>query len=146
MIPIKKTKPVVFTILLIYLFLWGCENSMKNLIQQNEPFYKDVTTQEASTLITDNKGNENFILLDVRTPQEYASGHLEYAINIDYNSSTFKQSLTTFDKDKTYLLYCRTGNRSSNAFKIMKEMGFKKVYHMVGGIEAWTSEELPTVK
>ena len=94
----------------------------------------------------ENTGNENFIILDVRTPQEYASGHLEDTINIDYNSRTFQESLATLDKDKTYLLYCRTGNRSSKAFEIMKDMDFKKIYHMKSGVVTWISEELPTVK
>ncbi len=142
-----QSKPVIFTILLIFPFLCGCEGSNENPTGlQNEPVYKDVTIQEAYALIMDNKGNGNFVILDVRTPQEYASGHLEDAINIDYNSPTFQESLATLDKDKTYLLHCRTGSRSSKAFEIMKEMDFKKIYHMIGGIVAWISEELPTVK
>ena len=142
-----QSKPLIFTILLIFPFLCGCKDSNKNpTSQKNEPLYKDVTIQEVYALIMDNKGNGNFIILDVRTPQEYASGHLEDAINIDYNSPTFQESLTTFDKDKTYLLHCKSGNRSSKAFEIMKEMDFKKIYHMSGGIVAWISEELPIVK
>ena len=113
-----QSKPVIFTLLFIFPFLCGCEGSNKNPTSpHNEPVYKDVTIQEAYELIMDNKGNGNFIILDVRTPQEYASGHLEDAINIDYNSPTFQESLTTFDKDKTYLLYCRTGNRSSKTYE-----------------------------
>ena len=142
-----QSKTLIFTILIIFPFLCGCKDSNKNSNSyQNESLYKDVTIKEAYALIMDNKGNGNFIILDVRTPQEYASGHLENAINIDYNSPTFQESLATFDKDKTYLLYCRTGNRSSKAFEIMKEMNFKKINHMIGGIVAWISEELPTVK
>ena len=142
-----QSKPVIFTLLLIFLFLYGCEESNKNPAgPQNEPVYKDVTVQEAYALIMDNKGNGNFIILDVRTPQEYVSGHLEDAINIDYYSPTFQESLATLDKDKTYLLYCRTGARSSQAFEMMKEMDFKNIYNMLGGIVAWISEELPTVE
>ena len=142
-----QSNTLIYTFLIIFSFLCGCKDRNKNSnSHQNELFYKDVTIKEAYALIMDNKGNGNFIIIDVRTPQEYASGHLENAINIDYNAPTFKESLATFDKDKTYFLYCRTGNRSSKAFEIMKEMDFKKINHMIGGIAAWINEELPIVK
>ncbi len=107
--------------------------------------YENIIVQEAYTLIKDNGDKDKFIILDVRTPQEYASGHLENAINIDYFSTLFQDSLATLDKDKTYLIYCRTGKRSSGALQIMKTMDFRKVYNMVNGIEAWVMKELPTV-
>ena len=117
-----------------------------NFEKMTYTIYEDVTTQEAYSLISDNKGKDNFIILDVRTPQEYSSGHLENAINIDYNSPTFQDSLATLAREKTYLLYCRTGGRSSRAFEMMKELDFKEVYHMVDGIVGWLEDELPTVQ
>ncbi|MBA7571695.1 Thiosulfate sulfurtransferase GlpE [subsurface metagenome] len=102
--------------------------------------YENVIVQEVYTLIKDNEDNDNFIILDFRTPQEYAGGHLENAINIDCLSTSFQDSLATLDKDKIYLIYCRTGKRSSGALQIMNTMDFRKVYDMVDGFEAWAKK------
>jgi rhodanese-related sulfurtransferase len=105
-----------------------------------------VTTQEAYSLIQDNKDNPDFVILDVRTPREFAGGHIEGAVNLDYNAPTFKDDLNGLDKTKMYLVYCRTGRRSQGAFDMMKALEFQEVYHMLGGIVGWTSEGLPTTK
>ena len=136
-----KWSAILF-LLLVFPLLSGCSDGNKT---PNSPIYEDVTVQETYSLIQDNKENENFIILDVRTLQEYSSGHLENAINIDYYSSTFRDSLTALDKDKTYLVYCRSGNRSQQAVYIMEELGFITVYNMLGGILKWIEEELPVV-
>jgi rhodanese-related sulfurtransferase len=107
---------------------------------------KDVTPQEADSLIQQNKANPNFIILDVRTPEEFRDGHIKDAVNLNYNSPTFKTDLNGLDKTKAYLIYCRTSGRSRRAFGIMKELEFQEVYHMLGGIVRWMSEGLPTTK
>ena len=107
---------------------------------------KDVTPQEAYSLIQENKTNPNFVILDVRTPREFAGGHIEGAINLDYNAPTFKDDLNGLDKTKMYLVYCRTARRSRGALDMMSKLEFQKVYHLLGGIVAWTSEGLPTTK
>ena len=108
--------------------------------------FKDVTPKEASALIQKNNENPEFIILDVRTPEEFANGHIENAVNLDYYVKTFLDDLDRLDKTKTYLIYCRTGSRSGKAFKFMKDLKFQKVYHMVGGIKRWQAEGLPTTK
>ena len=107
---------------------------------------EDVTAQEAFTLIQENQNNPDFIILDVRTPEEFADGHIEKAINMDFYSDTFRNELNDLDKSKAYLLHCRSGNRSGNTLKIMKELNFMKIYHMTGGSIEWQAEELPMVK
>ena len=107
---------------------------------------EDVTLEEAYALIQDNKDNQNFVIIDVRTPEEYADGHIEKAINLNYHSETFKDELNKLDKDNIYLIYCRSGNRSGAALSIMEELGFGEVYNMLGGIVQWESGGLPTVK
>ena len=77
------------------------------------------------------------ILLDVRTPEEFAEGHLPEAINIDYNAPGFKEELNKLDKTKTYEVYCRSGKRSGNATNLMVSEGFNKVINLDGGILAW---------
>lgn len=111
-----------------------------------ESVLKKITTQEAYALIQENKGNENFVILDVRTPEEIANGAIENSIKIDYYSDTFREEINELDKENTYLVYCRSGGRSGEATKLMEELGFQKVYDMSGGFSQWEAEDLPFVK
>lgn len=86
------------------------------------------------------------VVLDVRTPEEVAKGHLKGAVNIDYKSSAFETSLASLDKSKTYYVYCAAGVRSDKAAAVMKEKGFKNVYTLEGGIQAWTAAGQEVVK
>ncbi len=107
---------------------------------------KDIIPVEAFDLIQENKENIDFIILDVRTEPEYKSGHIENAENIDYYLEGFKDELGELDKNKTYLIYCASGNRSGRTLKIMDEMGFQKAYNVLGGIKGWKSKGLPVVE
>lgn len=107
---------------------------------------KDVNPQEAFTLIQKNQNNLDFVVLDVRTWKEFADGHIENTVNIDFYSATFRDDINKLDKNKTYLIYCLSGGRSGNALKIMKELGFQEVYNVLGGIIGWRAEGLPLVK
>jgi len=107
---------------------------------------EDITPQEAFTLIQNNQNNPDFVIIDVRTPQEFAEEHIENALNIDYYSETFRDELNKLDKNKTYLVYCRSGGRSGNALNIMKELTFREAYNILGGINQWKAEGLPTTK
>jgi rhodanese-related sulfurtransferase len=108
--------------------------------------FEAVTPKQASRLIQKNKANPNFVILDVRTPEEFQEGYIEDAINLDYYAKTFLDDLDRLDKTKVYLIYCRTDSRSGKTFGFMKKLGFQEVYHMVGGITRWKAEELPTTK
>lgn len=89
----------------------------------------------------------NSIILDVRTAEEFNSGHLAGAINADYNQTdNFSAYLDTLDKNKTYFIYCRTGNRSGKATQLMADKGFASVINLDGGIVAWQSAGLPVRK
>jgi len=112
----------------------------------NNQIIEDITLEEAFALMEDNRYDENFVIIDVRTPEEYAGGHIEKAINLDYYSETFADELDQLDKEKTYLIYCRTDHRSGEALDMMAELGFREVYNMLGGIVQWEEVKLPTVK
>lgn len=71
--------------------------------------------------------SSNFVIIDVRTKAEYESGHVKDALNIDLHQSDFQNRLAKLDKTKAYKLYCRSGNRSGQAERIMKELGFPDV-------------------
>jgi len=107
---------------------------------------ENITPEEAYILIQENKDNPNFVILDVRTPEEFLGEYIENAVNLDYYSDTFRNDLDKLDKNKTYLIYCRSGRRSENALNIMKELDFREVYNMLGGIIKWKSEGLLTTK
>jgi phage shock protein E len=72
-------------------------------------------------------------VIDVRTPAEYAAGHVEGAENIDLSAATFRQQLEALDKDEEYVVYCQSGNRSATAADKMAELGFTEVVD-AGGI------------
>jgi rhodanese-related sulfurtransferase len=105
----------------------------------------NIKSSDAHELITKNLSNLKFVILDVRSPDEYSEEHIDRALNINYNSSVFKSELDKKDKNMKYLVYCRSGHRSSNAVKIMIEMGFTDIYNLSGGIRKWKGEGLPLV-
>lgn len=102
--------------------------------------YGDVTVEEARTLI---EYKPNLIILDVRTQGEYDDSHIEGALLIPIVE--LEGRLDELSKDKEILVYCRTGNRSSNAVNILEKNGFIKIYHMNNGINAWIQAGYDTV-
>lgn len=80
---------------------------------------------------------KNVVILDVRTPGEFKSGYIPGAINIDIYAADFQTQVQKLDKSKTYLVYCRSGARSSNAGNFMVTNGFKEVYNLQGGMMGW---------
>lgn len=105
----------------------------------------NLTPEQADDLIQENANNVDFFIIDVQTPQEFAEGHIENAILIDYYSETFTNTISYLDRDKIYLIYCQNGVRSGAALAIMEDLGFMEVYHLESGIEAWQAAELPVV-
>lgn len=81
----------------------------------------------------------NTVLLDVRTPAEFAAGHLVGAVDVDVESAGFITELGQLDKTKNYAVYCRSGNRSKVAMTAMQQAGFTSVFDLDGGITAWKS-------
>lgn len=78
------------------------------------------------------------VVLDVRTAQEYAEGHLPGAVLADVNAPDFGTKLAALDRSRPYAVYCRSGNRSQAAVEVMREAGFIQVVDLTGGILAWT--------
>ena len=106
---------------------------------------EDVTVHKASVIIEENIDNPFFVLIDVRTPGEYAT-HIPGAININSGSGTFGEELDKLDREALYLVYCHSGGRSARAVQVMEEMGFQVVYNMLGGISTWISYGYATVE
>lgn len=85
------------------------------------------------------------VILDVRTREEFESGHLRDAVNLDYNAGVFRDRAARMDRQKTYLVYCLSGTRSAHAADILVELGFTSVYNLKGGIAKWKGAGYPTV-
>ena len=107
---------------------------------------ENLSPEEASAWIRENGSRGDFVLLDVRTPQEYRDERIAGALLIDYLSESFREDLGSMDRGKRYLIYCRTGNRSGKAVSLMKELRFREVRHLSGGIVKWKEQGLPTVR
>ncbi len=106
------------------------------------PDYGLISTAEAAQLAVD----PGVVVIDVRTPEEFAEGHIEGAALIDINSPTFGDEIDALDRDADYLVYCRSDNRSGQAVAIMQQLGFEQLWDMDGGVIAWSAEGRPLVR
>ena len=115
------------------LLLAGCSSSAAGVTNMN--------VSEFSKKITE----AGVITVDVRTPSEFMTGHIQGAQNIDFESGNFENQISTLDKNGTYAVYCRSGNRSGQAVAIMHDAGFHNVYNLNGGIIDWTNSGMMLV-
>ena len=97
----------------------------------------NISADYAEKLLKD----KSIIVIDIRTKEEFDSGYIKGAVNIDYYKDDFKEKLSTLDKNKTYFVYCRSGRRSGNAKQVFDELGFKKVYNLEKGINEWIANK-----
>ena len=115
-------------ILIISLFLFSCSNDSK---LNAEKFFEETNSLKIN-------------LIDVRTYDEFASGHIPNAINIDFNNLTeFDKSIGLIDKHKPTYIYCLSGGRSSKAYSYLKEIGFNNLHELDGGILEWKKNQYP---
>ncbi|WP_258929061.1 rhodanese-like domain-containing protein [Flavobacterium davisii] len=91
-----------------------------------------ITDNLEPKVFAEKTANADVYILDVRTPQEYNSQHLDKAVNIDYNATDFETQLSKLDKNKPVYLYCLSGGRSGKAMTKMSRMGFKEIHNMTG--------------
>ena len=92
------------------------------------------------------KAQPDIVIVDVRTPAEYAAAHIEGAINIDFSAPDFAETIATLDQDRTYLVYCRSGRRSGLAMPVFVEAGLLQVLHLEKGINVWIRAGLPVAE
>ena len=107
---------------------------MFNFFNSNKG-YENINSQKFNEIMESNK---DAIILDVRTSGEYRQGAIPGAKNIDIMSPAFQQQISALDKEKTYLVYCRSGNRSGQACQIMSGAGFTSLYNLSGGVMSYT--------
>ncbi|MEA2034640.1 MAG: rhodanese-like domain-containing protein [Euryarchaeota archaeon] len=146
---ISKLLPcVLLCMLLCITIVPGCVE--KNIEEDNSvrvvKVNRDISSYEASFIINKNQKEPNFVILDLRTQKEYLMGFIPRAINVDYQDMNFEYNLDKLDRDKTYLIYCKTGIKSMLVRHIMDEMNFTSVYNLQGGIDAWEDAGLAVKK
>jgi len=147
---LTRLSHVLITITLVSLlavFAFGGCTATTDDSGRNSPAatIEKIDARAALELIRQNEGNADFVILDVRTPQEYSDERLANSVNLDFYSESFRDELNELDKTKTYVVYCRSGNRSGQAIAIMEELGFQQVYD-AGGIVEWKKQGFPTEK
>lgn len=109
-------------LLVVAFFLTGCSGGS----------YKNITADEAKKMIDEDK----VVVIDVRTPEEYNSGHIPDAELVPLQ--VLDGMSNELKKDQRYVIVCRSGNRSQQASEILVEKGFKDIYNMSGGMNTWT--------
>ncbi len=114
----------------------------KSSAKKSDTIYKDVSPEEAYKLWKAKK----VIPIDVRPTKAYSSARIKGAHHYDLLDKEFTKKISKLDKNKPYLLYCGNGKRSAKAFKILKKLGFKKLYNMSGGLQKWKEKKLPLEK
>jgi len=98
---------------------------------------ENIKAIEATKMI---EKNPDMVVLDIRTPEEFASGHIPASINIDYKAENFESELKKLDRSKSYLMHCRSGRRSTAALDIFSKLGFDHIIHIDDGILGWNKE------
>lgn len=92
------------------------------------------------------KKDANIVVLDIRTPDEYSSGHIPKSINIDFSANNFADEVKKLDASKTYLVHCGSGGRSTSSLKVFSKLNFHHIIHLDGGMVDWGKEQLPVEK
>ena len=123
----RNFKMRIIFILSLSIFLSSCTEK-----------FKYISVEEFDSFSLD-----EFKLVDVRTLEEFQSGHISTAINIDFFSTNFIDEIKEFETSLNLILYCRTDNRSSKSAKILADNDFKNVYVIKGGIEEWIGQGNP---
>jgi len=136
----KRSSILLIVMLWISLVSCGQKQNEKSSDQDSASTITLISPEEL------NKVNKDIVLIDVRTPQEYATGHLENSVNIDLRSRNFKELVGKLDKNQDVYVYCKVGGRSASAARTMEDMGFKKIYDLKGGILQWEKEGFKQVK
>jgi len=130
------------------LSLVGCGGSDDGAAGPDSPGSEEsgirvVSAEEGAAIQADPP--EGLVVLDVRTPEEFAEGHLDGAVMIDFYADDFGEQIAELDPSVPYLIYCRSGNRSGQTRAMMEDLGFSEVSDVDGGIQAWSAAGLPVV-
>jgi rhodanese-related sulfurtransferase len=134
-------KAIIYIVILISTFAAG-----RYLVKPSKcgAFCEKQILSVSASEFNNKLSGQDVVVIDVRTTEEYLAGHIAGSVNSDfYNKEKFTKFLNSLDKNKEYMVYCRSGNRSGQALKMMEEKGFNFVTNLDGGVLGWQSENLP---
>jgi phage shock protein E len=137
-LPKRMRKEILLPVGLCLLF--AVSQSRSALATEPTVLPKRVNIEEFDRL----RSRTNHVVLDVRTPREFAAGHVPEAVNLDWNSGAFSDQAGKLDKSRIYLVHCATGNRSARAVAQMRGSGFTNVIEFPGGWREWATSGKPT--
>ena len=140
-----KIKLPVFSLALIAAVGFGCETVRADQ-KTNAPAVVTVVTNVQADVAAKLVAEGKVIVLDVRTPAEFAEGHIAGATNINFMAKDFAAEVGKLDRDKIYLVHCASGGRSKRCLPQLKELGLKQIYHLDGGFSAWEDAGKPVAK
>jgi len=129
-------KIILLTVLPIVLM--SCNSNENESSIENQYVIENINAAKFKEKL---ENSDNHVLIDVRTPDEFDSGHINSALNIDIYNSNFENEISKLEREKPVFLYCRSGGRSATAANKLKELGFKTIYNLEGGITAWNSNQ-----
>ena len=100
------------------------------------PIIQDISKNDVLDLLEDKSIN----IIDLRTDEEFSKGSIKYSYNIDFQKREFIDNLNLLNREKAYIIFCKSGNRSEKASLIMKSLGFKVIYHYKQGYQDWVGD------
>ena len=106
------------------------------LVFLQSPIIQDIAKDDVKDLMQD----KSIDIIDIRTDEEFSKGSIKNSYNIDFQKREFIDNLNLLDKEKAYIIYCMSGNRSEKASLIMKSLGFKVIYHYKKGYNDWVED------
>lgn len=133
----KVLNQISFLIFISVLTLSSCNYFFPQLASDK------ITVTEAYNFLNKHKDDKDVVILDLRTKQEYDSLHIQNSVLIDYSNTGFPDEIEKLDKNKTYIIYDKSGSKSRNTYELMKELGFKDIHIIVGGFDEWKKQNLP---
>ena len=138
-------KSLLFVLISLSLFYFtGCEQQPKELKKEQgaNPTVVTVESKDFETLLQ-NKPTAQ--LIDVRTVEEFNSGHLNNAHNIDFYDAAFSAQIASLKKNEPVFVYCAVGGRSAEAARLLQQQGFQQIIDLKGGIVAWQKSGKATI-
>lgn len=114
-------------------------------IMKKPETYRELGPEECRVFL-EGVDPDTCMILDVRTPDEYASCHIRGSVNENFFSPDFRNNISKRDRGKRYLVYCTQGTRGSRTMNLMRDLGFSDVTNIRGGISAWQDAGLPVEK
>ena len=147
----RKLVLIVFPFVTV--FLSSCSSPLEKAVKADKADEPDLVTTEKGPINLDGAGaaevlasDSSITILDIRTPEEFAEGHIKGAVNIDFTAGDFEAKVSELDREKPYLVHCASGNRSGQSMPVFDKLKFSRLYHLSSGFKGWVADGQPVEK